>query len=202
MTLDPATVTEQSQEYEREEPLFLVERDRIETLPEAFRDGTVVWKDAEWIVRWYYRRYLGTFPTNERQRVEDAFRENDWDRVQTAVDTALDAPTVTEKVTALTALEGVDAAVASAFLLYLDPDAYVPVDDRAWRTLVAAGHLEDDPPERMTPAAYERYLERCRGVARELDVDLLTLYRALWRLGGDPEGADGGQDSNVSVDER
>lgn len=184
MTLDRTTVIEQSREYERQEPLFLVERDRIETLPEAFRDGTAVWKDAEWVVRWYYRRYLGAFPDGERRSAEDAFRENDWGTVQSSLRAALDAETTGEKLRALTALEGVDVAVASAFLLFLDPEAYVPIDDRAWRTLTAAGQVDGDFPDPLTAEAYRTYLSRCRALADEFDVDLLTLYRALWRLGG------------------
>jgi hypothetical protein len=34
-------------------------------------------------------------------------------------------------------------------------------------------------------ADYERYLGVVRGVAERCDCDLWTVYRALWRLGGE-----------------
>ncbi|WP_202946612.1 hypothetical protein [Halalkalicoccus jeotgali] len=59
MTLTRSTIEEKVAEYEREEPFYPVEQEGIETYPAAFAAGEFGFRDAEWVVQWYYRRYLG-----------------------------------------------------------------------------------------------------------------------------------------------
>jgi hypothetical protein len=183
MTLDSQLVREKSEEYERREPLYLVERDRLDTMPTAFADGDFVWKDVEWIVRWYYRRDLGRSPHEERAAAENRFRENDWETVQSVLAAAVDAPDARTAVERLRQLTGVTVPVASAVLHYVDPGRYVVVDERPWSVLYDRGELAEPYPDPPSVDAYLAYLERCRETAADLGVDLQTVYRALWRLG-------------------
>ncbi|USZ72035.1 hypothetical protein [Natronosalvus halobius] len=185
--------------YEEYEPFATVENDRLETLPAAFADGSFLWKDVEWVVRWYSRRTL----SNEPHPAESAFRENEWDEVETAIETAVSAAKVdatrandtsaddrrandtSAALEALTALEGVDVPVASAFLHYVDPERYLVVDQQLWTVMAEHASLEAPPPDPIDVEDYRRYLECCRELAREHDLGLVSLYRALWRLGND-----------------
>ncbi|MFB6102247.1 MAG: hypothetical protein ABEJ73_06735 [Haloplanus sp.] len=170
-------------EYEQEEPFDLVEREHVETLPPAFAAGEFGRRDAEWVVQWYYRRR--SIPDAERRAAEDRFLENDHETVVDAITAAAAATTLDEKLDRLTGLIGVDVLVASAFLAFTQPDRYVAVGEREWRGLRAAGELAESMPDPVTPADYERYLDAVSAVARRIDRDGWTVYRALWRLGGD-----------------
>ncbi|SEP20870.1 hypothetical protein SAMN04487948_12166 [Halogranum amylolyticum] len=187
MKLDRDLVLEKSREYEQHEPLYLVEQERLETLPDAFENGTVVWKDVEWVVRWYYRRYLGTFSHRTRESVERRFKQNDWEAVRETIESVVETSETTERVRRLTELSGVSVPVASAFLQYTDPTEYVVVDDRVWAVLHRAEALRDPYSDPLSVAAYLTYLEQCRSMAADFDVDLQTLYRALWRLAKEQE---------------
>lgn len=183
--LDCAAVSAAAREYETEEPLYPVESERLTTLPDAFRDGSFLWKDAEWVVRWYCRRSLGAFPTAEREAIEGAFRGNDREDVQAVVEDVLAAPDVAAKIDRLVALDGVDRRVATAFLQFTDPETYLAVDADSWGVLREADRLSAPYPDALPVANYRSYLAACRALADDCDVDLVTVYRALWRLGHD-----------------
>lgn len=179
--LTESLLREKAAEYERREPFSVVERERLETLPTAFARGSYAWKDAEWVVRWVSRRPLDGGP----RPAESAFRENGFDAVESAIDGAVaaaDAGDDGAAVRALTALEGVDVPVASAFLHYVDPERYLVVDGPCRRALAPAGELEGPVDGATAVDDYRRYLEACRDLARGRGVDLLTVSRALWRL--------------------
>lgn len=182
MELTRPIVTRKAEEYREEEPLYAVEREQIETLPGAFAAGEFGWRDAEWVVRWYYRRFLGEFPDSERREVEDGFRENDDETVRGAIEDAVAADDVAARLEPLTGLESVDVPVGSAFLLFIDPEAYIVVGEREWSVLRDAGELADPYPGAPSAADYETYLGTCRALGNDLDCDMWTLYRALWRL--------------------
>lgn len=182
MELTRSLVAEAARAYADEEPLYAVEAEQVETLPGAFAAGNFGWRDAAWIVRWYFRRYLGDYPDERRRAVEEAFGENDFETIRSVVDDVLAADETTGKLDRLTDLSGVDVPVASAFLQFLDPDAYLVVGDREWAVLRAAGELSEPYPDSLTIDQYGTYLETARSAAERLDCDLWTLYRALWRL--------------------
>lgn len=182
MELTRSLVEAKAEEYAEEEPLYAVEAEQIETLPTAFDSGEFGWRDAAWVVRWYYRRYLGAFPDDRRRAAEDAFGENDFETIRAAIDDVLVAEDTGAKLDRITDLSGVDVPIGSAFLQFLDPDAYLVVGDREWAVLRAAGELSEPYPDPPAPAEYETYLGAARALADRYECDLWTLYRALWRL--------------------
>lgn len=187
MALTRSTIEERAAEYAEEEPLSAVEEEAIETYPRAFAKGEFGRRDAEWVVQWHYRRFLGAIPDRERREAEERFEENERSAVRGAVAAAVDADDLDERIDRLTRLEGVDVRVASAFLQFVDPGRYVAVDERTWGALRGAGELDDPYPGSPSIEEYRAFLAACRRVAEETGVDLWTLYRALWRLGGDAE---------------
>ncbi|PSP28309.1 hypothetical protein BRC65_02465 [Halobacteriales archaeon QH_2_65_14] len=182
MELTGSLVEEKADEYRDVEPLYSVETEHVEMLRGTFASGEYGWRDAEWVVQWYFRRYLGAYPDEERRDTEQRFRDNDFDDVVDALSAILDDGGVAEKLDRLTGLEGVDVPVASAFLLFLFPERYVVVGDREWTVLCEAGELDEPYPDPPSRAAYLTYQETCRGLCERFDVDAWTLYRALWRL--------------------
>lgn len=185
MELSASLIADRAAEYRAEEPLYAVEAEHLEILPKTFASGEYGRRDAEWPVRWYYRRHLGAFPDEERRAVESRFRQNDFEAVLARIEGARTAGSVAEALDHLTALSGVDVGVASAVLFFLDPERYLPIGVREWDALREAGELgalEAAYPQPPSVDDYERYLERCRRLAERFECDLWTLYRALWRV--------------------
>lgn len=182
MDLTRELVEAKAEEYAAEEPLYAVEVEQIETFGDAVAAGDFGWRDAEWVVQWCYRRYLGAFPDRRRRALEAAYGENDFGAVRDALEAALDAAGPADAVGRLTGLSGVDVPVASAFLLFLRPASYIVVGDREWTVLHAAGEIDAPFSEPVAVADYEAYLDRCRSVGERFDCSMWTLYRAFWRL--------------------
>lgn len=188
MELTRSVVEEKATEYREYEPLYPVEREQIETLPAAFETGEYGRRDAEWVVRWYYRRTLGAIPDAERRAAEAAFGRNEFETVRDVVADVCEATDAATRIERLATLEGVDVGVASAFLCFLEPERYVVVGERVWRQLRDADELSGPYPDPPSIDAYERYLERCRSCCDRFDCDTWTLYRALWRCWKDEYG--------------
>ncbi|WP_076607802.1 hypothetical protein [Natronorubrum thiooxidans] len=189
MDLSQSLVESTADEYRDEHPLYPVEQEGVETLPTAFRTGEFGWRDAKWVVRWHYRRFLGAIPNATRREREAQFDRNDFEDIRDAL---IDVATADDPVThidRLTALEGVDVPVASAFLLFVGPESCLVVGEREWTVLYDAGELADPYPDPLSPAAYDRYLETCRSLGERFDCDMWTLYRALWQLGASARDA-------------
>lgn len=182
VTISRSLVEEYAEAYRESEPLYTVEQENVDLLPAAFERGEFGRRDAEWVVRWYYRRYLGDFPDVERRRIEEEFERNDYEAISEAISGAVEAETVEEAIDHLTALQGVGIPVASAFLMFIDPEQFVVVGEREWSVLRAHDELADPYPDPPMVTEYETYLEACREVADRVACDLWTLYQALWRL--------------------
>ena len=179
--LTAETVEALAGEYERREPLYAVEYEQLETLSGALAVGEYGWRDVEWIVQWYYRRFLGAYPDAERREREGRFADNEFETVRSVLGATLEADGTDARLEALTGLAGVDVPVASAFLAFLEPDDYAVVGPRTWGALRAAGELDAPYPSPPSLEEYAAYLERYRSVADRVDADLWTRYRALWR---------------------
>lgn len=182
MELTRSAVTDAAAEYRAEEPLYPVEREQIETLPDAFASGAFGRRDAEWVVRWYYRRFLGAYPDDDRRSAEEQFERNDSEAIRTAVRDAATAADAAAGLDSLTRLSGVDVPVASAFLMFADPERNAVVGEREWTVLREAGRLRGRFPDPPSPDDYETYLGACRSLTERLECDAWTLYTALWRL--------------------
>jgi hypothetical protein len=181
MDLTRSVVASRAAEYEDDEPLYSVEREALDVFPAMFSEGRFGWRDVEWVVRWYYRRFLGEFPHDERQSVEDRFGDNDFETVHRVIDATVGADDPKAKVAQLTDLEGVDVPVASAFLMFIDPESYVVVGDREWTVLLRADELDHPYPDPPSSSEYVTYLDTCQELAGRFDCTLWTLYMALWR---------------------
>jgi hypothetical protein len=185
MELTGDLVERRAAEYAEEEPLYAVESEQLETLPDAVRAGAYGWRDVEWVVQWYFRRFLGAYADAERRAAEAAFRENDHEAVRDALDTVLAVDSAAQRLDPLTALTGVDVPVASAFLQFLFPGRHIVVGEREWGVLAATDDLDRSYPDPPDVDDYETYDDACREIQNRLDVDVWTLYRALWRLGAE-----------------
>lgn len=187
MELESGAIDEYAAEYRAEEPLYPVERESIESLPDAFRAGEYGPRDAQWVVRWYFRRYLSAYPHDERTTIEDRFADVDMGRVKSAIAEAIEAIDGNESdahenaLESLTRLPGVDVRVGSAFLTFLDPDSYLPIGEREWAVLRESGSLTEPYPSPPTIEEYGRFLEAARECADAVDRDLRTLHLAIWR---------------------
>lgn len=182
MPLTKSQINEHASAYRAEEPLYAVEAEQIETLGEALQTGEYGWRDVEWIVQWYYRRHLGAFPDEKRRAREDAFAENNFEAIRDTISTVTTATDFEQQAAKLTQLAGVDIGVASAFLMFLEPTAYLSIGDREWTVLHRHGELDAPPPSSFTIDDYRLYLETSRSIATRAECSLWTLYQALWRL--------------------
>lgn len=192
MELTRSLVRAKAREYLEAEPLSDVERMHLEMLPHTFAGGEYGRRDVEWVVQWYYRRFLGAYPDAERRTAEEAFRRNDFEAVLEALAACVETDDTAERLTRLTALDGVDVPVASAFLAFAFPDRYVVVGEREWTVLHRAGELPDPYPDPPPVRAYLTFDGVCRALVDRFDVDPWTLYRALWRLGADRDESESG----------
>ncbi len=185
MDLTQADVDRYIQEYRESEPLYAVEQQSIETTPDAFKNDDFGPRDAEWIVRWYFRRYLGAYPHRDRRKAEEAFAETDFRTMRTTILDAVDA--VEEGHTAsaieyLTELPAVNMEIATAFLQFISPEEYVVVGDREWTVVAALTDLSDPyPEEELDMEAYADHLAAVRSLADRYDRSLWECYMAIWR---------------------
>jgi hypothetical protein len=193
MELTANRIREYAREYAAREPLYAVEQEHVEILPDTFAGDEYGRRDVEWVVQWYFRRYLGAYPDKRRREREETFRDNDFGTVLDTLSAVAERPAATAgNLRRLTDLDGVGVPVASAFLQFTFPDRYVAVDARLWETLRECDGLDDPYPD---PPGVEEYLEfdgACGRLAERFDVTAWTLYRGLWRAWKDREG-DGGR---------
>jgi hypothetical protein len=185
MELTRPLVEEKAREYRETEPFDAVEREHAEVLSGTFRGGEFGWRDVEWVVQWYYRRYRGAYPDEDRRAAEASVRENDFDDVAEVLAAVEGDRETDERIELLTSLAGIDVPVAAAFLTFLFPDRYVAIDERVWGVLHEAGELDRPYPEDPAVDDYLAFNGTCRDLETRLDVEPWTLYRALWRLGKD-----------------
>ncbi|WP_418282570.1 hypothetical protein [Halorubrum sp. DTA98] len=193
MELAPADVDRYVAAYRAEEPLYPVEQESIESLPDAFRAGEYGPRDAEWVVRWYFRRDQSAYPHEERREIEERFADVDMGKVKAAIADAIEAidgssgdpdePAAHEgALAALTRLPAVDVRVGSAFLTFINPDMYVPIGAREWTAVRQLTSLEGPYPDAPSIEEYGRYLAAVRDLRNRLDRDTRSIYMTIWRF--------------------
>lgn len=177
MELTGRLVREAVRKYPNQDEVdYEIEQEMLEILPVAFAEGTWEWDDLEDIIEWKSGRFGGT-------NVE-SFNENPTRKVEEAIQETLATNSVLRKVECLSGLDGVRVRTATALLLFVDPEAYTVLDLNAWETLQESGNLYTDMSDDPAPDEYLRYLGVCHALANEFGVELRTLDRALWVLGG------------------
>jgi hypothetical protein len=198
-----ARADEHVETYRETAPFYPVEEEAIGSLGDAFRAGDYGRRDVEWVIRWYFRRRVAAIDHDERRAVEEAVEATEpralrgalWDAIdaldeadagRNEADTGSNpdarAPAHHRALDALTGIPGVDVAVASALLWFLEPDRFFVVDDREWRVVAALTDLDAAYPDPMTAAAYDRYLDATRTLCDRLDVDGWHLYMVIQRV--------------------
>lgn len=176
MTLSRQLLEAKAKDYE--DQYYEEELERLETLPRKFANDGWVMDDLEWIIKWKVGVAF-------EKPVLRHFRSNDEAAIREAIEEAVSAQSVGERVRALTSLKGIGVPVASAFLLFVDPDRFTLIDVRAWQALLDAGYFDQELSETPTVEEYLLYLGACWALANQYDVKLRTLDMALWALGGE-----------------
>lgn len=101
--------------------------------------------------------------------------KNTEDAIEAATARAFRASSDAAAIGALSGLAGVGLRTATALLHWMRPERFPILDVR----VVAA--LQEDQPSNWEDVAFYNYIaERCRGVARELRLDLRRVDRAMW----------------------
>ena len=176
MDLTGRLVREKARAYPDEVDSYETEAEMLDILPVAFEEGTWQWDDLEDIIHWKSGRFGGanveTLNENPKREVEDTINE------------VVETNSAVQKVKRLRSLDGVQVRMASALLLFMNPTAYTVLDVNAWETLQDSGNLYAELPTDPDADDYLRYLGVCHTLANDLGVDLRTLDRALWILGG------------------
>jgi len=127
------------------------------------------WKNGD--SRFYRSNLEGYFDSNSADKIENILNE---------VVATVRSDNMRAAVDALRKLRGVRLRTASAILTAIFPDMFTVMDILALRALnVEDPKIVDDPPSSI----YVIYNEFCRETAKEYDVSLRTLDRALWHWG-------------------
>jgi len=177
MDLGRRVLEQQEPRYAEEEDMYEEEVARLKSLPTAFEEDEWSRDDIEWIIEWKVGVFVKPVLRN--------LRENDDEKVQTRVEEAVHETSIRSKVEALTSLQGVGVPVASAILLFIDPERFTVIDKRAWGALREMEYIDRELSEDPSVDEYLLYLGACWTLANEYDVSLRTLDMALWALGGD-----------------
>ena len=174
MSLNQDLILDNAQKYTEIVPddQYREEQKQLNNLPVIFKNRMWTWDDLEWIVRWKTPRSIGYFERNDRDTVDEVIHN------------VLETSSLQQKVGILIELSGIQVKMASAFLLFMDPEEYTVMDWRAADVLHDEGYLQSSVSDDPSADEYEKYVQTCRSVADQFEVDLRTLDRALWVIGG------------------
>lgn len=128
----------------------------------------------EWVIEW--KVGVLTKPTLKH------LRKNHEEEIRAKIEEAVHESSIRSKVDALTSLSGIGVPVASAILLFINPNRFTVIDERAWNVLQETGYLAQELSDDPTVEEYLLYLGACWALANEYDVSLRTLDTALWAL--------------------
>lgn len=174
MGLNRNLVLDNAQEYSEviSDEQYREEQAQLERLPTVFRNRMWKWDDLEWIIRWKTPRSIGYFERNHPDTVDEVIFD------------VVEASSAQAKVRLLMDLSGIRVKMASAFLLFIDPDEYTVMDWRVCDVLTDEGYLQSSISDDPSIDEYIQYLQVCQSIAEQFGMDLRTLDRGLWVLGG------------------
>ena len=115
-------------------------------------------------------------------RVRSYIQKNKEDYVKAVTKASFQTKNEKLKLEALTLLKGVSFRMASAILMFCFPSNYTVMDWRVWESLKELGFLEGKLKE--TYDCYRKYNEVCIKIARNHNVTLRQLDKALWQWKG------------------
>lgn len=174
MELSKELIDSKSSEYlgEEKDDHVQLEKRLLETLPQSFATGSVAIEDVYEIIEWKANRNWNDFKTS-----------NDPEEVLAAVDLVTQSIPTSLKINILSTLNWVQVPTASAILMFVNPQKYTVIDQRAWRILHETGELtRKKKQDEFDAKDYEQYLSVCRQISARHGRDLRTLDRALFRL--------------------
>ncbi len=143
-------------DFERENELLALQKEIQQRKPQHLTKN-----ELEKVVHWKSHRHLGYIRKIEENIVEQKTRA------------AFETTNICQSVEYLCELKGIRIAIASAILHLFHKDNYPIYDVHALR---AVGEEKDDN-------IWESYVDFCRDIAKENDVDMRTLDRALFIFG-------------------
>jgi len=152
----------------------------LRDLPVRFQAARCIERKEDFleIVRWKAPRQTGHASENRPEKLRrasaQAFALASEDRVVEAIK-SLRAP----------ALSGVGTRVATAILMFYEPNRFTVLDKLAWRSLVHLGVLDAFDCWFEEPEDYPPYLGACTRLAKWFQHTLRDTDRALWQLAED-----------------
>ncbi len=166
-------------ELEWDEPIGRIHPNLRRDRCVALKEDWVGQGDRKGIIAWKAARVLGkaTFDEQIPRVTRKAFA-----RASTGSRDGL-----VEAVDWLDDLPGVGVRMATAILMFYDPERYSVMDVNAWRSLVHIGFADPFDFWYEESEDYPAYNEACLRLSRELHHTLRETDRALWVL-GDAQG--------------
>ncbi|MFW6153734.1 MAG: hypothetical protein ACOC95_00790 [Planctomycetota bacterium] len=117
-------------------------------------------------------------------RSQSKCRRNKASEIAETTGLALKTQSEHLRIDVLRCLHGVDWPTASVLLHIAHPDPYPILDVRALWSLGL-----DKKPSYYTFEFWMQYVQICRNLATEYDVDMRTLDRALWQYSKEHQGS-------------
>ena len=110
-----------------------------------------------------------------RRRVHKHYKKNPPEFIKEVTKLIFSTKNERLRIEMLTLLDGISWPVASAILHFIFPKRYPILDFRAIYS------LSEDVPNKYTYNFWQDYCNCCRRLARDNNISLRTLDRALWR---------------------
>ncbi len=115
-------------------------------------------------------------------RVMKQIRRNSPARVRSITRSAFSCASELETIKTLVALYGVGIPMASAILMFMDPQRYPVIDIRGWQLLHAMNAVKTNRRGmNLTPEQWVEFLEIVRSYARQFNVSARGIQRALFK---------------------
>ena len=151
---------------------WAAERKMLRIFPERFQEAGAITEKEDFltIIRWKAPRQIRNAEKNTENEIEEI------------TEAAYGANSPSRQLQTLQRLQGVGPSVATAVLMFYDPDEHTVMDPRATKALAELGYWNG--PIGGDTDTYGEYQKTCRELAEEVRFSLRELDRALFVLGG------------------